>query len=138
MHHLIRAGAGGSAVALAFVLTGCGAGGPASFASAGGSAGGQPSPVAAAHPSAAVDPAADPAAPTPPTDEVHAPVICWEEAEAAALDHVGGGEVLVTEIDDHDGDIHVWEVTVLAPDGRHLEVTVDMKTAAVIGSEVDD
>ncbi len=58
-------------------------------------------------------------------------------AGAAAVDAVGGGQVVWSQLEDEDGFV-VWEVAVRAPDGALREVTVDAGDARVLGAETDD
>jgi uncharacterized membrane protein YkoI len=59
-----------------------------------------------------------------------------EAAKAAALEQVGGGEVLEVERQDGDGP-GAYEVEVRRDDGSQVEVYVDGSNQAV-GSEADD
>jgi uncharacterized membrane protein YkoI len=61
-----------------------------------------------------------------------------EEAVAIALDAVGGGQVVGTDIDEFEIAIQVWEITVLAPDGLRREVSVDMRNGSIVGTDADD
>ncbi|MGY2001433.1 PepSY domain-containing protein [Blastococcus sp. SYSU DS1024] len=63
--------------------------------------------------------------------------VAEDDAADAAVDSLGGGEVIGAELEDEDGYV-VWEVEVRADDGSLHEVTVDAGDAAVLGSEVDD
>jgi uncharacterized membrane protein YkoI len=67
-----------------------------------------------------------------------APDVSADDAVAIALDAVGGGEVLETDIDEFDVEINVWEITVVTPDGVRRTVTVDMGSGSIIANEVDD
>lgn len=58
-------------------------------------------------------------------------------AGAAAVEAVGGGEVVRAELEDEDGSV-VWEVLVRADDGSVREVIVDAGDASVLGSERED
>jgi uncharacterized membrane protein YkoI len=55
-------------------------------------------------------------------------------AMAAALEHLGGGEVIETEVGD---DGAAYGVEILRPDGSVVEVNLD-EDFRVIGSEADD
>jgi hypothetical protein len=57
-----------------------------------------------------------------------------ERATAAALEHVGGGRVIETEVGD---DGAAYGVEILRPDGSVVEVSLD-RSFRVIGSEGDD
>lgn len=57
-----------------------------------------------------------------------------ERATAAALEHVGGGRVIETEVGD---DGAAYGVEILRPDGSVVEVSLD-QSFQVIGSEGDD
>ncbi len=57
-----------------------------------------------------------------------------DRAVAAALDHVGGGEVTDTEIGD---DGAAYGVEIRLDDGSQIEVNLD-ENFAVVGSEPDD
>ena len=59
-----------------------------------------------------------------------------EKAKAAALEQVGGGEVLEVEKQDGDGD-GVYEVEVQRPDGSQVEVHVSGQFDSV-GTAADD
>ena len=61
-----------------------------------------------------------------------------EEAVTIALDAVGGGEAVETDVDEFEVVIQVWEVTVLAPDGTRHQVSIDMRDGSVVGNETDD
>ena len=57
---------------------------------------------------------------------------------AIALETVGGGDVVETDIDEFDVVINVWEITVVTPDGVRRQVTVDMTNGSIVVTEVDD
>ena len=136
MQHAIRIGAAGLAAAL--LTAGC-AGTPRSSAAAPTGAGGTSS--------------------AEPSGSLPQPEVTAQEAQDAALEAVGGGWILQTEIeeadddrddDDRDGpdwgegdddfepDVDVWEVTVVGPDGRRHVVSVDLTGGSVLDSSVDD
>lgn len=52
-------------------------------------------------------------------------------AEAAALEHTGGGEVTDTEVDDEES---LYEVEVTMPDGTQIDVQLD-EDFQVVGTE---
>lgn len=58
-------------------------------------------------------------------------------ARAAAVEELGGGEIVESELEDEDGFV-VWEVAVRAEDGVVHEVTVDAGDAGILGTEIDD
>lgn len=58
-------------------------------------------------------------------------------AGAAALDSVGGGEIVSAELEDEEGYV-VWEVAVRDADGSVQEVTVDAGDASVLGTDQED
>ena len=81
------------------------------------------------------------------------PDVTAQEAQATALDAVGGGWILETKIeerdddpDDHDDDgdddfdppVDVWEITVVSTDGSRRTVSVDLTGGKVLDSRVDD
>ncbi len=68
-----------------------------------------------------------------------AALVTVEEAAAgaAAVEAVGGGEVVRAELEDEDGFV-VWEVLVRAGNGTVQEVTVDAGDASVLGTERED
>jgi hypothetical protein len=57
-----------------------------------------------------------------------------ERASAAAIEHVGGGRVIETEVGD---DGAAYGVEILRPDGSVVEVSLDQEFR-VIGTEGDD
>jgi hypothetical protein len=57
-----------------------------------------------------------------------------DRATAAALDHVGGGRVIETEVGD---DGAAYGVEIMRPDGSVVEVSLD-RDFQVIGTEGDD
>ncbi|MCZ2858890.1 PepSY domain-containing protein [Blastococcus sp. VKM Ac-2987] len=63
--------------------------------------------------------------------------VAEDDAAEAAVESLGGGEVLGAELEDEDGYV-VWEIEVRADDGTVHEVTVDAGDAAVLGTEVED
>jgi hypothetical protein len=92
-----------------------------------------------------------------PTDSLQEPDVTAQEAQAAALDAVGGGWILETKIEERDDEpdgndrepagegeaefvaaVDVWEVTVVGPDGLHHKVSVAMTDGSVLDSRVDD
>jgi hypothetical protein len=119
MQYRIRIGRAGTAVAVALVAAAC-AGSPDGDRSVLPAAPGTSAPVS-------------PAAPTGTTPSVSA-----EDAMALALDAVGGGQVLETDVDEFEVVIQVWEVTVLAPDGVRRQVSIDMTNGTVMGNDSDD
>lgn len=54
-------------------------------------------------------------------------------ASAAALDHVGGGKVTGTEIDDEES---YYEIEVRRPDGSQIDVQLD-RSFNVVGDKAD-
>ena len=56
------------------------------------------------------------------------------KAEAAALAHIGGGQVTETEVGDEDS---YYEVEVRLPDGRQVDVQLD-ENFTVVGSTADE
>ena len=82
------------------------------------------------------------------------PDVTAQEAQATALDAVGGGWILETKIEERDDDpdeddddpeddefeppVDVWEVTVVSPDGLRRTVSVDLTGGKVLDSRVDD
>lgn len=62
-----------------------------------------------------------------------------EQAAAgeAALQAVGGGEVVQAELEETDGFV-VWEVLVRTGDGTLQEVTVDAGNSSILATELDD
>jgi hypothetical protein len=134
MRNGIRIGAAGLAVAL--LTAGCAATPQSVAAPPTGSAG------------------APPTGPTGPSQE---PDVTAQEAQATALDSVGGGWILETKIeerdddadeagevadagegDDFEADVDVWEVTVGSPDGLRRTISVAMTDGSVLDSRVDD
>lgn len=126
MPHQVRIGVAGSAIALTLLAAAC-AGSPNS----------DPSPATAAAPAPSA-PSTAPTPPTPPTPPSAGTQLSAQEAEAIALGTVGGGQVLNTEVDDVEIKVQVWEVTVVAPDGLHRKVSIDMTNGGILGDEVDD
>ncbi len=80
-----------------------------------------------------------------------------QEAQATALDTVGGGWILETRIEERDDDpdeesdgvdwdgdedfeppVDVWEVTVVSPDGLRRTVSVDLTGGSVLDNRVND
>ena len=59
------------------------------------------------------------------------------QAGAAAIQSLGGGEVVRAELADEDGSV-VWEVLVRAADGTWREVTVDAGDASVLGVDLEN
>lgn len=59
------------------------------------------------------------------------------DAADAAVESLGGGEVVGAELEDEGGFV-VWEVEVRAADGSLHEVTVDAGDAGVLGTEAED
>jgi hypothetical protein len=137
VHNLIRGGAAGLAVAL--LTAGCAASPGRSAAP----------PTSGAQTSS-----------TGPTGSLQEPDVTAQEAQATALESVGGGWILETKIEkrdddygeDHDSDgsvpgdgdddfeapVDVWEVTVVRPDGLRHQVSVAMTDGSVLDSRVDD
>ena len=136
MHCVVRVGAAGLAVA--FLASGC-----------------------AQTPRGLAAPPTGGAATSSPgsTGAVQEPEVTAQEAQATALDAVGGGWILETKIeerdDDPDGDtwegddpgerddefeaaVDVWEVTVVSPDGLRRTVSVDLTGGSVLDTRVDD
>jgi hypothetical protein len=138
MQYGIRVGVGGLAVAL--LTAGCAADTPQGFA--------------APPTGAAGTPVAGPA--TPGREP---PPVTAQEAQATALEELGGGWILETTIegrdddrddddrddddwfdddDDFEADVDVWEVTVVGSDGLRRTVSVDLTGGSVLDSRVDD
>jgi hypothetical protein len=133
MQHVIRVGAAG--LALALLTAGCGE---------------EPRNFGAPPTGAGATPAAGTAGPVPE------PEVTAQEAQAKALDALGGGWILETKIeerdddrddgddddwggdDDFEADVDVWEVTVVSPDGLRRTVSVDLAGGSVLDSRVDD
>ena len=61
-----------------------------------------------------------------------------EEAVTIALDAVGGGHVVETDVDEFDIPIQVWEVTVVTADGLRRQVSIDMRNGSILSNEADD
>ncbi len=121
MQHRIRVRRAGTAVAVALLAAAC----------AGNSDESSPPPLPVG---AGTSAPAFPASPAPTA----ALAMSAEEAVTIALDAVGGGEVVETDVDEFDVVIQVWEVTVLAPDGTRHQVSIDMRDGSVVGNEADD
>ena len=66
------------------------------------------------------------------------PRITIAEAEAIALEAVGGGWVDRIEADDLDDVLPVWEVSVEISAGVDRELTLDMSDGRVLRDELDD
>jgi len=66
------------------------------------------------------------------------PEISAQEAQAIALEVVGGGWILKTQTEDRDDVLVTWEVTVVAPTGQQRKVTVDITNGSVVGDELED
>ena len=115
MPHQVRMGVAGSAIALTLLAAACAD-----------SRGNAPAPAAAPAPSTA---------PVPPSSGTQ---LSAQDAETIALDTVGSGQVLNTEVDDMEIEVQVWEVTVVTAEGLHRKVTVDMTNGSILGDEVDD
>jgi hypothetical protein len=111
----IRTGPAGSVIALTVLAAACA--GPGNS---------DPSPATAAAP---------PSAPVTPSAGAQ---LSAQDAEAIALETVGSGQVLSTEVDDVEIKIQVWEVTVATADGLQRKVSVDMSNGSILGDEVDD
>ncbi len=114
-----RIGVAGSAVALALLAAACA-----------GSADSGPSPATAGAPASTA-----PSAPTPPSVGTQ---LSAQDAEAIALETVGDGQVLNTEIDDVEIKVQVWEVTVVTAEGVHRKISIDLSNGSILGDEVDD
>ncbi len=112
----IRIGVVGSAVALTLFAAACGGSDDSGLSPA---TAGAPAPTAAAPPSAG-------------------PQLSAQDAEAIALETVGGGQVLNTEVDDVEIKVQVWEVTVVTDGGLHRQISIDMTNGSILGDEVDD
>jgi len=88
---------------------------------------------------------------------VQEPEVTAQEAQATALEAVGGGWILETKIEERDDDpdedrdsydsdgdddfepaVDVWQVTVVSPDGLRRQVSVDLTGGSVLDSRVDD
>lgn len=63
--------------------------------------------------------------------------VAEEDAAEAAVESLGGGDVLGAELEDEDGYV-VWEIEVRADDGTVHEVTVDAGDAGVLATEVEE
>jgi hypothetical protein len=114
--HQVRIGVAGSAIALTLLAAACAD-----------SRNNAPSPATAAAPAST--------APVPPSAGAQ---FSAEDAESIALETVGSGQVLNTEVDDMEIEVQVWEVTVVTAEGLHRKVTVDMTSGSILGDEVDD
>lgn len=126
MHHGVRVGAAGLAV---FLASAC-ADTPQSVAAppTGGAATSSVGPVVA----------------------FREPEVTAQEAQVTALDSVGGGWIAETTIEEGDRDggdwddddfeapVDVWEVSVVLPDGRRHQVSVDMSSGSVLDNRLDD
>ncbi len=68
-------------------------------------------------------------------DDTEAPITgsALDRAEAAALEHTGGGTVTGTEVGDEES---LYEVEVSLPDGRQVDVQLD-EGFNVVGDETD-
>jgi hypothetical protein len=92
-----------------------------------------------------------------PGGTLREPEVTAQEAQATALDAVGGGWIAETTIEEADDDrdddrddwdddwdddfepeVDVWEVTVVLPDRRRHQVSVDMTNGTVVDNRVDD
>jgi uncharacterized membrane protein YkoI len=92
--------------------------------------------------------------PSGPPGSLRQPEVTAQEAQATALDVVGGGWILETKIEERDDDpdqdrddyddddfeapVDVWEVTVVSSDGLRRTVSVDLTGGKVLDSRVDD
>src|SRR5688572_18358593 len=115
--HQVRIGVAGSAIALTLLAAACAD-----------SRNNAPSPATAAAAPAST-------APVPPSVGAQ---LTAQDAESIALETVGSGQVLDTEVDDMEIEVQVWEVTVVTAEGLHRKVTVDMTNGSILGDEVDD
>lgn len=92
-----------------------------------------------------------------PVGSLPGPPVTAEEAQASALEAVGGGWILETKIEERDDDpdddrddddwggggdfepaVDVWEVTVVGPDDLRHTVSVDLAGGSVLDNRVDD
>jgi uncharacterized membrane protein YkoI len=121
VQHRIRIWRAGTAVAVALVAAAC----------AGDSDQTSPPPLPVGAETSAPASTASPA----PTAAL---AMSAEEAVTIALDAVGGGQVVETDVDEFEVVIQVWEITVLAPDGVRRQVSIDMRDGSVVGNEADD
>ena len=117
MRHVFRIRTAGAAVAVALLAAACG-----TFDDD------DPAPL----------PAATGTALPPTAVPTGTPDVSAEDAVAIALEAVGGGEVVETDIDEFDVVINVWEITLVTPDGVRRQVTVDMGSGSIVANEVDD
>ena len=117
MRHVTRIRTAGTAVAVALLAAACG-----TFADD------DPAPL----------PAATGTVLPPTAVPTGTPDVSAEDAVAIALDAVGGGDVVETDVDEFDVVINVWEITVVTPDGLRRQVTVDMRSGTIVENELDD
>ena len=120
MQHRIRIGRAGTVAGVVLLAAAC----------AGSPEGGDRALLPAATGTSAPAPIPVPSATTP---EVSA-----EDAVTIALDAVGGGQVVETDIDEFEIAIQVWEITVVGPDGVRRDVSVDMRNGSIVGNDADD
>jgi hypothetical protein len=133
VHQAVRVGAAG--LAITFLTTGCAE---------------EPQSVAAPPTGGAATSSTGAVVPFPE------PEVTAQEAQATALNTVGGGWIAETKIEegdhDRDGDdrdddgdnddfeapVDVWEIRVVLPDGRRHQVSVDMSNGSVLDNRLDD
>ena len=121
MNHRLRISRAGAAVAMALLAAACGGDSDDENRAT--------LPVAAGTSSAASTTAPGATG----TGEISA-----EDAASIALDEVGGGQVVETDIEDFEIVVQVWEITVVGSDGVRRKVTVDMTNGSVVSNQVDD